>query len=366
MIKKISFYLFIIISCNHLVAQNSASIIEKYIDLYNKKDSLGLNKLLDEDYKGYWEHKVVIKNKEEFFTNFFSVDNALNTFETIKITHTSNDSVVFINTYNSDYIQALAIEPYISEKVFYLKEGKISKTVERIPEEYKAYNASRTKPSPFKVWLRENYCMSPTLFYQNRNDARFLIKIAEAHTDKAPKNELERMINAYKLYNFKKIIKEPNELGLEEFIYKVITLLKEKKYEAYLDLYLTKEECIACYKFYGYGTDYAIQKYKKNVSVPDLEWFTYNSEKRFYDCYMNYTALEHKVPEVTKLSEILRSNRTVESTKEYYFCQATFKIKALGYEYHEDHEIEREITSVLNFGEVIYIPKKGWKLMRQL
>lgn len=365
MIKKLLFILITIACCKNSSAQNSVKIIEEYINSYNKKDSLNLNKLVDQNYKGYWENQIIISNKEELFANF-SIDKALNSFETIKITQNSKDSIVIINTYTTDYFKALNLEPFISEKIFYLKSGKIIKTVERIPEEYKEYDESRTDPIDFKLWLRENYCMSPGQFYQNGREASFLKKIVEAYRDKVPKIELEKIISDYKSYNFKKFIREPNELSLQEFIYKAITLLKEKKYDEYLNLYVTQEEFIDCFKFYGYGTDYAIQEFKENVFIPDLEWFKFNSEKRFFDCYMNYTVMENIDPKVTKFGEILRSTKTVKSNEGYYFCHAMFKIKAFGYDYQEGYEVERDIISDLNFGEVIYLPEKGWKLMDKL
>ena len=354
-------------TCN---AQKSIETIKMFVKSYNEKDSIQLKKLIHKDFTGYWEDILVIKNKTEFFKTFSS-DKILNTYESIEVIQNTKDSIKTLNTFTSDYFKALNAKPLITQKTYHLKKGRIIKIIEKIPEKYQDYNNLRASVfNDFKLWLRDNYCMSPSQFDQSIKETKFLVKVSKIYNKELVhvehKKETNEFLSAYKSYQLKKFIQEPNELELQEFIFRVINLLKEKKHTELLKLYITENEFIELFKQYGYNSEVAKQEYKENVFIPEIEQLKYTSEKRFFDCYMNYSITDNVYPKLTVFSEILRRNSAIKNKDEYYFSHALFKIKAWGYDYLDGYEIERDKTSDLNFGEVIYIPQKGWRLTQHI
>jgi len=145
---------------------------------------------------------------------------------------------------------------------------------------------------------------------------------------------------------------------IESFILNAMDLMKVDKYEDFVNLYITEQEYVNLYKKYGYPENYAKSKYIKNSSIPEKDWFVFKVDRQFYNCKYNYRILENNYPETTRFSKIFNLEKIADSD-EYYFAHAVFTIQCTKNNKTDQNKSGKDI----NFGEIIRIPNKGWRLV---
>ena len=150
---------------------------------------------------------------------------------------------------------------------------------------------------------------------------------------------------------------------LKAFVVKVNDIKRSRDYEALVDQFISREELNDFYKAYGYDRSFAEMKYDKNIRIPSKEDFEYLFKSKpggYYDCPGDYIFREAPKEDIVVASELFGgSSRLRIPDAEYYFCEEIFKMECSelteGYSYKmtRDHKI----------GELLYIPRKGWRLM---
>ena len=102
---------------------------------------------------------------------------------------------------------------------------------------------------------------------------------------------------------------------------------------------------------------------KKNVFMMNEEDLKSLGRKRFYECMENYKIQnENYTFKFSPFSEVLLI-KALKKDQEYYFAEISLMIECVQ---EEGFEFEEKEERGVNFGELIYIPKKGWRLLDKI
>lgn len=169
-------YLIVLISLVLMgcASQSNSSIVQKFVNSYNEKDSIHTFGLLHKEFTELWENEIVIKSKLDYTDNY-SWGKVMNDKEYIEIVNVEQNKVKTISTYYSDRDKLLEVSPYKSKRIYEIKNKKIYKITGLKYDGYDDYDEPRRENyNTFFYWLSENYGLSISDFPFNKEGAEKL------------------------------------------------------------------------------------------------------------------------------------------------------------------------------------------------
>ncbi len=159
-----------------------------------------------------------------------------------------------------------------------------------------------------------------------------------------------------------KVTVEQVQQALEEFIIEVNNITRAHDYDQLVDLYLTEDEMIDLFMYYGKGPSMGRREYEQNVVKPSLGKFNKLFGRKpggYFDCPGDYILIEKHIRQPTPFSEILQKLYGNKKDYEYYFAEGMYRLECSelteGYPY--------KMTRNHKIGEMIYVPSTEWRLV---
>ncbi|MEZ5472633.1 MAG: hypothetical protein R3E90_12750 [Marinicella sp.] len=182
----IKFFLILIIFLFPFIAesQNSAVLVEEFVQANNNRDKDKVHELLHEDFQQLYDKQVTIESKKDYM-NHYEWGIVMNDLLKIEIIAQQENKIVAKAKYFSDRDRLLKLGPYKSINVYVLKNNQIISIIDKGLQTDTSKEQSRLKAYElFREWMKEKYNLSFSDFTFDQEGANKLKKVLTEYVEK--------------------------------------------------------------------------------------------------------------------------------------------------------------------------------------